>query len=72
MENLGTLLREKRVQADADDRGTSPHVLEQVRAMVLNAMDKCMRALNLGGLRLQSLIDAVETRHVSSLLSCGL
>ncbi len=44
------------------DRNTPPEVLEEIKERMLQAMQTCMQGLNLGGLKLQRLIDAVTTR----------
>ncbi|KAK9908662.1 hypothetical protein WJX75_001163 [Coccomyxa subellipsoidea] len=63
VENLGTYLRENGVQPDVIDRNTPPEVLAEINKRLLQAMQTCMQALNLGGLKLQRLIDAVTTRR---------
>ena len=65
MESLGVYLREKGVQPDVFDRNTPPEVLTEINKRLLQAMQTCMQALNLGGLKLQRLIDAVTTRCVN-------
>ena len=65
VEELGAFLRERGVQPSAIDEGTPPETIAQINARLLAAMQTCMQALNLGGLKLQSLIDAVETRCVA-------
>ena len=67
VEELGTFLRERGVQPNAADEGTPPEVIVEINARLLAAMQSCMQALNLGGLKLQSLIDAVETRCIACL-----
>ncbi|EIE25143.1 hypothetical protein COCSUDRAFT_65115 [Coccomyxa subellipsoidea C-169] len=62
VEGLGAYLREKGVQPDVIDRNTPPEVLEEIKERMLQAMQTCMQGLNLGGLKLQRLIDAVTTR----------
>jgi hypothetical protein len=60
------------VQPDVIDRNTPPEVLAEINKRLLQAMQTCMQALNLGGLKLQRLIDAVTTRcalRVSALTS---
>lgn len=59
---MGAYLREKGVQPDVIDRNTPPEVLEEIKERMLQAMQTCMQGLNLGGLKLQRLIDAVTTR----------
>ena len=44
------------------DAGTPPKVLQEVVCRTGEAMASCMQALNLGGLKLQALMDAIETR----------
>lgn len=65
VEELGAFLRERSVQPSATDQGTPPETVADINVRLLAAMQSCMEALNLGGLKLQSLIDAVETRCVA-------
>ena len=62
MEDLGKYLREKGVKPSVTDENTPPDVLAEINGRLLQAMQTCMQALNLGGLKLQRLIDAVTTR----------
>jgi len=62
VEDLGSFLTSKAVQPRPYDQGTSPEVLAEINDRLGQAMASCMQALNLGGLQLQALIDAVETR----------
>ena len=62
MEDLGAFLRAKGVRPSAADEGTLPEVVTEINERLMAAMHNCMQALNLGGLKLQSLIDAVNTR----------
>jgi hypothetical protein len=63
VEDLGLFLREKQVQPTPDDSSADPHLLAEIQRMILDAAQTCMQALNLGGIKLQSLIDAVNTRQ---------
>lgn len=69
VEELGAFLREKGVQPSAIDEGTSQEAVAEINVRLLAAMQTCMQALNLGGLKLQSLIDAVETRCAAGVAS---
>ncbi|CAL8461892.1 g1423 [Coccomyxa elongata] len=62
VEDLGKYLREKGVKPSVRDENTPPDVLAEINGRLLQAMQTCMQALNLGGLKLQRLIDAVTTR----------
>ena len=64
VEELEAFLHARQVAPSPTDEGTSSETVAEINARMLLAMDKCMTALNLGGLKLQSLIDAVETRCV--------
>lgn len=55
------------MQPNADDKDTPPEVIAEINGQLLQAMQTCMQALNLGGLKLQALMDAVETRWDSPL-----
>ena len=46
----------------AMDAGTAAEVVQEITRRMGEAMGACMQALNLGGLKLQALMDAVATR----------
>ena len=62
MEELRQYLERRQVAASPSDAGTPPEVLQEIVRRTGEAMASCMQALNLGGLKLQALTDAVETR----------
>lgn len=45
------------------DAGVAPEQLQEIVRRTGEAMASCMQALNLGGIKLQALMDAVETRY---------
>ncbi len=65
MEDLRRYLEQCQVAASPTDAGTSPEVLQEIIRKTGEAMSSCMQALNLGGLKLQALLDAVETRRAT-------
>ena len=62
MEELEAFLQARRLAPSARDEGTPPETVAEINARMMQAMDTCMTALNLGGLKLQSLADAIHTR----------
>ena len=58
----GAILSSVRWRRAPQMRGTPPAVLQEIIRRTGDAMSSCMQALNLGGLKLQALLDAVETR----------
>jgi hypothetical protein len=62
VEELEAFLRARGVAPSARDEGTPPETVAEINARMMQAMDKCMTALNLGGLKLQALADAIHTR----------
>lgn len=62
VEDLEAFLRARGVAPSARDEGTPAETIGEINARMMQAMDKCMTALNLGGLKLQALADAIHTR----------
>ncbi len=62
MEELRQYLERCQVAASPSNAGTPPEVLQEIVRRTGEAMASCMQALNLGGLKLQHLMDAIETR----------
>ena len=62
VEELRQYLERCQVAASPSDAGTRPEVLQEIVRRTGEAMASCMQALNLGGLKLQNLMDAIATR----------
>ena len=62
VEELRQYLERCVVTPSPSDAGTPPEVLQEIVRRTGEAMASCMQALNLGGLKLQHLTDAIETR----------
>lgn len=62
VEDLRRYLERSGVVPSPSDAGASAEVLQDIEHRMGDAMTSCMQALNLGGLKLQALMDAVETR----------
>ena len=62
VEDLKQYLERYAVVPSATDAGTPAEVVQEITRRMGEAMGACMQALNLGGLKLQALMDAVATR----------
>ena len=62
VEDLKQYLERCAVVPSATDACTSAEVVQEITRRMGEAMGSCMQALNLGGLKLQALMDAVATR----------
>ena len=62
MEDLKQYLERYAVVPSATNAGTPAEVVQEITRRMGEATGACMQALNLGGLKLQALMEAVATR----------